>query len=312
MEKRKKNSTGKGKMQTRKRTTRKQKKTNKRNKGKQYKKRKSFKNRMSKQKGGNLEIILPVAGVVLAAATAGGVYASRKKSNRNRNNESDNNPRIEKKQQNENIDPQTEIEASVFINEILIENFMLDKLQEKYGQQGTDNIPIEKILLEPEQTKEKKYGSLHALAKEKQRTVSGYVKNYISNFFYSYFLFCLIKTDNPNIEFLDFFDNSLKESFISQLADIEKTDNRLEEEFQIPDNIESIFNKAQSQIIKIISFIKDKNDIDVQELIKLAEEYYIKQYGNDYALNKYRDNNIDLSSPENFYSEIINKYKMIR
>ena len=288
-----------------------------------YKRKKNKnKKRSIKQKGGNLEIILPVVGVALAAATAGGVYAYRKKSNRNNNSyenenrnrnrksKSDNNTMINNGQLNENIDPQQDKEALVFMNKIIIENLMLDKLQKKYEQGGIKSISIEEILLEGEQTEEKKYESLLEVAKEKNRIVSGYANTYISNFFYSYFLFCLSETENPNIKFSEFFDRDLKIGFISQLKDIHKTDDPLEKEIQIPDNIEEIFNKAQLQINIINSFIQDKNDIDVQEVIRYAEEYYITQYGNDIALKQFHDN-MDLKSPKNFYEKIINKSKKL-
>lgn len=271
-------------------------------------KRKSFKKKSLKQKGGNLEIILPAIGVALAGATIG-VYISKKMSNKNNNNtflnQNGNNATNEK-------EAQIIKAGGDWLNEHLIVNIMLDKIQEMYEKR--QDISIETILLESEQTYEETFGTLYDLAIERGRTVSGYVGKYISHFLLAYFLYHF--GEDPDTDFSVVFPSDLKEKFNDQLANIKKTNHAADAKkvIQMPneDDINSIFKEAKNQITMIISFVKKyKGDIDIKEFVKNIEKEYIGRYTTRMMqnINNGHLNIVDLNTPENFYSKIINKYK---
>tara|TARA_B110000114_G_C15041011_1_gene377056 strand:+ start:331 stop:1236 length:906 start_codon:yes stop_codon:yes gene_type:complete len=285
----------------------KKKKTYKRKKKKTYKKnkidrkRKSIKKNLRKQKGGNLEIILPAVGVVLAI---GGVYVSNKMSNKNDNENKNGSERLlnqngEKNTTNE-IDPLKLKAESGWINNHLIVNIMLGKIQTM--NDNKEDISIEIILLEPEQTLLKKYNSLLDFATEKMRLVSGYVNLYIPDFFCAYFLYNL--SENPDLAFLDVFTEDFEKKISDQLKSINIM------KMPVPDNIETIFNEAKTQINMMNSMIeKDSKEKNVKEFIEIVEKEYIKKYAPLHMEKIYNDNQElpDLESPINFYSKIIKR-----
>lgn len=278
-------------------------------------KRTSFKNKSLKQKGGNLGIILPVVGVVLVGATIGDVYMSNKTSNKMSNKMSNkninNNTSINPSVNQNNLNMLKLKEDGVWINEHVIVNIMLDKIQKMYEEKK--GISIEEILLEPEQTVEKKYEKLYDVAEPKKRTVSGYVDSYISRFLLAYFLYHLGEKDDYKLS--DVFPDELKQKFNNELKTIKKTNLSAEKEIiQMPDNIESIFDDAKTEINMINSFIKkypmNEGYINIEEFVKNIEKKYIEQYAPMLRTQDINDEYLlGLKSPKIFYTKIINKYK---
>jgi hypothetical protein len=189
---------------------------------------------------------------------------------------------------------------SGWINNHLIVNIMLGKIQTM--NDNKEDISIEIILLEPEQTLLKKYNSLLDLATEKKRLVSGYVNLYIPDFFCAYFLYSL--SEIPDLVFSDVFTEDFKKKISDQLKSINIT------QTPVPDNIETIFNEAKTQINMIKSMIeKDSKEKNVKEFIEIVEKEYIKKYAPLHMEQIYNDNQElpVLESPINFYSKFIKR-----
>jgi len=285
----------------------KKKKTYKRKKKKTYKKnkidrkRKSIKKNLRKQKGGNLEIILPAVGLGVGVVLAiGGVYGSNKMSNKNDNENENGSERLLNQIGDNNTTNEILKAESGWINNHLIVNIMLGKIQTM--NDNKEDISIEIILLEPEQTLLKKYNSLLDLATEKKRLVSGYVNIYIPDFFCAYFLYSL--SEIPDLVFSDVFTEDFKKKISDQLKSINIT------QTPVPDNIETIFNEAKTQINMIKSMIeKDSKEKNVKEFIEIVEKEYIKKYAPLHMEQIYNDNQElpVLESPINFYSKFIKR-----
>jgi hypothetical protein len=285
----------------------KKKKTYKRKKKKTYKKnkidrkRKSIKKNLRKQKGGNLEIILPAVGLGVGVVLAiGGVYGSNKMSNKNDNENENGSERLLNQIGDNNTTNEILKAESGWINNHLIVNIMLGKIQTM--NDNKEDISIEIILLEPEQTLLKKYNSLLDLATEKKRLVSGYVNLYIPDFFCAYFLYSL--SEIPDLVFSDVFTEDFKKKISDQLKSINIT------QTPVPDNIETIFNEAKTQINMIKSIIeKDSKEKNVKEFIEIVEKEYIKKYAPLHMEQIYNDNQElpVLESPINFYSKFIKR-----